>query len=137
MLQWDDILHGKVCPYCGEKTEYVDSEAVYGKGNSYGMIYLCRPCKAYVGVHKNTNKALGRLADSALRYWKKKAHEVFDKLWQRKMEESKLQKFVARNKAYKWLAGELEIDEDYCHIGYFDVDQCKQVYYLCKKYIKD
>lgn len=50
------------CDYCGGPTEYVDSSVIYGR--SYGMIYLCRPCRAYVGVHRGTNKPLGRLAPS-------------------------------------------------------------------------
>lgn len=35
----DGILSGKICPYCGNRTEYVDSSVIYGR--SYGMIYLC------------------------------------------------------------------------------------------------
>ena len=31
------------------------------------MIYICKPCDAYVGVHKGTDKALGRLANKELR----------------------------------------------------------------------
>ena len=56
------------CDYCGRQAEYVDSKVVYGK--SYGMMYLCRNCMAYVGVHKGTDKPLGRLANAELRYWK-------------------------------------------------------------------
>lgn len=63
------ILTGKICPYCGQPTEYVDSAALY-HGISYGMIYLCRKCDAYVGVHRGTDKALGRLANRSLREWK-------------------------------------------------------------------
>ena len=48
----DGILSGKICPYCGNRTEYVDSSVIYGR--SYGMIYLCWDCMAYVGVHKGT-----------------------------------------------------------------------------------
>ena len=44
------------CDYCGRETEYVDSKVIYGK--SYGKIYLCRNCMAYVGVHKGTDKPL-------------------------------------------------------------------------------
>ncbi len=57
----DGILSGKICPYCGNRTEYVDSSVIYGR--SYGMIYLCWDCMAYVGVHKGTDRALGRLAN--------------------------------------------------------------------------
>ena len=42
------------CDYCGRQAEYVDSKVIYGK--SYGMMYLCRNCMAYVGVHKGTDK---------------------------------------------------------------------------------
>lgn len=36
------------CDYCGRETEYVDSKVIYGK--SYGKIYLCRNCMAYVSI---------------------------------------------------------------------------------------
>lgn len=68
----DEIFTGKICPYCGKPTEFVDSSVIYGR--SYGMIYLCRDCRAYVGVHKGTNQALGRLANAELRDAKKEAH---------------------------------------------------------------
>lgn len=70
-----------VCPYCGNKAELVDSAVVYGR--SYGIIWLCYPCDAYVGVHKNSPRhaPLGRLANKELREWKMRAHEVFDQLW--------------------------------------------------------
>ena len=31
------ILVGKICPYCGQPTEFVDSVEIYG--TSYGMMY--------------------------------------------------------------------------------------------------
>lgn len=69
------------CDYCGRRAEFVDSKVIYGK--SYGMIYLCRCCPgyAYVGVHKGTDRPLGRLADMELRELKKLAHAAFDPLW--------------------------------------------------------
>lgn len=124
---------GKLCPYCHAETIYIDSAEVYGK--SYGMIYLCRPCKAWVGVHKGSSTALGRLANDELREWKKKAHSLFDPLWQRKINKG-FSKKMARGAGYKWLANELGIDIDLCHIGMFDVDTCKQVVEICKKYYR-
>ncbi|MPN54908.1 hypothetical protein SDC9_202586 [bioreactor metagenome] len=62
----------KLCDYCGKPAIYTDSSRVYGK--SYGMIYYCPDCHAWVGVHRGTDKPLGRLADAELRDWKKKAH---------------------------------------------------------------
>lgn len=111
------ILTGKQCPYCGSKTEYIDSSFVYGR--SYGMIYICKPCDAYVGVHKGTNKAKGRLANAELRELKKQAHYHFDKLWK--------EGNMKRSQAYKWLAKQLNIKPKECHIGMMDNDRCKRV----------
>jgi len=110
-----------ICPYCGRKAEYVDSKVVYGR--SYGMIYLCRPCDAYVGVHKGTDRPKGRLADKELRYWKMVAHEAFDPIWQSKR--------MGRNEAYAWLAGRMGLRPEDTHIGMFDVPQCKKVIKIC------
>lgn len=47
------------------------------------MIWLCRPCDAFVGCHHNTKRAKGRfLAKSDLREARKRAHAVVDPLWQ-------------------------------------------------------
>ena len=94
------------------------------------MIYLCRPCHAWVGVHKGTSKALGRLANKELREAKKAAHATFDPLWKRKMKQG-YKKHVARGKGYKWLSQQLSIDPKDCHIGMFDVDMCEKVVEIC------
>jgi hypothetical protein len=125
------MFDGKTYPYCNRPTRYVDSKGVYTK--SYGMIYLCEPCGAWVGVHKGTNKALGRLANRELRQWKKDAHKYFDPLWQKKMNQGH-SKTSARHKAYEWLACQMGLQVKDTHIGMFDVDQCKQVVELCKQY---
>lgn len=78
------INSGKICPYCSNSTEYIDSVEIYGK--SYGMIYICRPCDSWVGVHnKKSKKALGRLANRDLRNLKKQAHAYLDPLWKKKI----------------------------------------------------
>ena len=125
------MFDGKTCPYCNNPTQYVDSKVVYKK--SYGMIYYCAPCYAWVGVHYGTNKALGRLAKVNLREWKQKAHKYFDPLWQKKMEQG-YSKIKARHKAYAWLAEQMGLPIEETHIGMFDVEQCKQVVEICKKF---
>lgn len=118
-----EIMQGKKCPYCGEPSIYTDSAVIYGK--SYGMIYLCKPCDAYVGVHKpQPTVALGRLANAELRAAKKLAHYYFDKLWK--------DGFMKRQSAYKWLSNELGIDPEHTHIGMFDVEQCNKTAELSK-----
>ena len=107
-----------ICNYCGRKTELVDSKVIYG--TSYGMMYLCRHCNAYVGCHKGTDRPLGRLADAELRYWKKAAHAVFDPLWRQG-------RFRGQRKAaYEWLAEQMGLPVEQTHIGMFDIAQCKQ-----------
>lgn len=114
------------CDYCGRQTKYVDSKLVYGR--SYGKIYYCGDCNAWVGVHKGTDKPLGRLADAQLRYWKKQAHAAFDPLWQ-------YGKFKGyRNAAYAWLAGQMNLPVEKTHIGMFDVGQCKRAIQICNNF---
>ena len=109
------------CDYCGRPAQFIDSAVVYGR--SYGMIYYCPPCGAWVGVHRGTNKPLGRLANAELRDWKKKAHAAFDPLWQGGR--------MKRDAAYAWLARQMKLPEKLTHIGMFDVSECKRVVTIC------
>ena len=120
------IMKGEICPYCGAKPELIDSAEIYN-GKSFGPIYICRPCGAYVGVYENTNKPLGRLADAKLRELKKQAHEVFDQIWKLK--------FKRRYYAYRWLSEQLQRPYDYTHIGMMDEETCKKVIILSKRYL--
>lgn len=124
------INQGKICAYCGKPTEYIDSGEVYRK--SYGMIYICRPCEAWVGVHKGTDKALGRVANDELRFAKKEAHYWFDPIWMERVNQG-ISKQEARNEAYEWLSCAMKLPRDICHIGMFDVSQCELVVELCQK----
>ncbi|MCK9558112.1 MAG: DUF3268 family zinc-finger domain-containing protein [Candidatus Cloacimonetes bacterium] len=117
----------ELCPYCGKEVVLKDSSIIYGK--SYGMVWICSDwpkCDAYVGCQKGSSKPLGRLANKELRFWKKQAHDTFDKLW-------KLGK-MSRTDAYTWLSRQLLIPQDKCHIGMFDIDQCKLVCNIVKGY---
>jgi hypothetical protein len=114
------------CPYDGERAVFVDSSRVYKK--SYGMIWMCEKCSARVGVHKGSDQPLGRLANAELRRAKIAVHAVFDNLWDTGM---------TRSEAYKWLARELDITLEECHIGMFNVDRCEQAIAACKSYLKE
>lgn len=121
-----------ICPYCDAPAVLVDSAEVYHR--SYGPIYLCRPCRAWVGCHKGTTKPLGRLANYELRVAKQAAHAAFDRLWKSKMSKEGCGKKRARGAGYAWLAEQLGIPRAECHIGMFDVDQCERVVTLCTPY---
>lgn len=111
-----------ICPYCDNPAELKDSSVIYGK--SYGLVYICFSCNAYVGTHRNTDRPLGTLANQELRKLRKECHNLFDRLW--------LTKKMTRHEAYKWLAKQLGLDVEQCHIGMFDVEQCKKVKEIVK-----
>lgn len=124
-----DILTGKICWYCGKPTELVSSTKVYGK--DYGLIYLCEPCDAYVGVHENTTIGKGRVADAELREWKKRAHAKFDKIWIEKMRRDNCSKKNARDFAYRWLSDQMGMAFGQCHIGWMKIEECQRVVEVC------
>lgn len=125
----DKIMQGLVCPYCNKPSVLTDSVVIYGR--SYGMIYLCKGCDAYVGVHKGTDRALGRLANRELRFWKKEAHKYFDMIWKPPLE------LVSRSFAYEKLSEWMGLPGEQTHIGMFDVDQCKSVVEFAKQKLND
>lgn len=113
------------CPYCGAPTLFIDSKRIYGR--SYGWLLVCGrypDCDAYVGCHGNSKNPLGRLANAELREAKKGAHATFDPRWR--------DTGIKRKDAYKWLADQLGISLNDCHIGAFDVEQCRRVIEICQ-----
>lgn len=114
------------CPYCGNPAEFwPSSERLYAA--DHGPVYICQPCQAWVGCHKGTKQPLGGLADKELRHWRRSAHYGFDRLWSAKMRRDGCSKREARQAGYRWLAGQLGIEADDCHIGMFDAETCKRV----------
>lgn len=131
------IKKGLVCPYCGKDSELVPGTEIYSK--DYGrLMRICRPCQAWVGCHADSEEAMGRLANEELRYWKKLAHSAFDPLWEKAAINLIWNKYIPnvnnRTKAYMWLADQLSLDMDDCHIGMFDIEYCKKVIAVCKRY---
>ena len=125
-MNFVDIISARICPYCGTKPSLVDSAIIYGK--SYGKVYLCLTCGAYVGCHHGTMKPLGRLANKSLRRAKQNAHLAFDALWQSGK--------VSRYDAYTWLAAALGIPREYAHIGMLDEIQCHLVMKYATEYME-
>lgn len=135
------------CPicYCGRTSVFLpSSEDLYG--TEYGPVYFCEPCYAWVGCHKGTTKPLGRPATQPIREARKKAHAAFDPIWQsiwkelNQLHSEKLGrpapayygKGPARKSIYAWLAGEMDIPVEECHISWFDVDDCQRVIDICR-----
>lgn len=111
-----------VCPYCGATAKLIDSIAIY-RTRSFGMVWACLPCDAWVGCHGTGSTPKGRLANKALRDAKIRAHAAFDPIWKGGE--------MARGDAYGWLADHMGVDKRDCHIGMFDEDQCQRVVMVC------
>lgn len=89
-----------------------------------GKIYWCPPCDARVGCHPRSTRPLGQLANQELREARTAAHEAFDPLWR--------DCAITRKEAYRWLAQMLDLTEDECHIGMFDLEMCKRTIRVCR-----
>lgn len=119
------------CPYCGNTARLFKTSEAFYNGRDYGPLWACVPCEAWVGCHKGTFVALGRLANTELRKAKQRAHAAFDPIWKarlarRRAEDSRYTKGMARGGRYKALAELLGIPRAVCHIGMFDVDLCNR-----------
>ena len=116
------------CPYCKKKTKLVDSSEIYSK--SYGLIYLCKDCKAHVGVHKGTTRPLGTPAKSGLRTLRKQVHTYLDELW---LHSPKSKKAQETKKVYSWLSNKLKIPLEKTHVGMFNEAQCIEAIELLRE----
>jgi hypothetical protein len=113
-----------ICPYCNNQAEFTTSEAFYGR--DYGTnIYVCRPCNAYVGTHKNSDVPMGTLATREVREWRQIAHSRFDYIWKTGQK--------SRTKAYQWMANVMGLKPGEAHIGQFNVEQCKTLVRLIRE----
>lgn len=131
------VLRGKyessngvvTCPYCNNKAELVLSGVVYGYNVPYcnNLLYICKPCQAWVGTHKKTVIPLGTLANGSLRAKRRETHEKFDRIW-------KMRHLPSRERAYYWLSKKMKIPFEDTHIALFDLRQCEIALSIVKGY---
>lgn len=57
--------------------------------------------------------------------FRSRAHDAFDPLWQSGE--------MSRNAAYRWLAQELGIERDDCHMSLFNKTMCEKVIDICEQ----
>jgi len=115
------------CRYCGECVGLVENSEIY-RGRSYGewpYAYLCSGCRAYVGLHPQTDIPLGTLADDSLRKARNASKAEFHSL--------KDDRGYSRNQAYAWLAKEMGIEVDVCHFGWFEHQDCALALDICRR----
>lgn len=130
----ETMIDFTICPYCQTQAKLVSlGHRLYPHHRDYGRVWVCPIDKAYVGAHPN-GLPLGRLADKTLRDAKIGAHRVFDPLWkdwdvahpELKVGNSAIRKQM-KGRAYMWLANQLSMPIEACHIGQFDVEDCRRV----------
>lgn len=125
------------CDYCAHSALLCRwGTAHYPYRVDYGPVWICPPCRAWVGCHRNSARhaPLGRLANAELRVIRASAHRWFDALWQAKMVRDRCSQSHARRAGYTWLADQLGIAFEDCHIGYFDVPMCWRVVEICSRF---
>lgn len=112
------------CPYCWRRADLVDSMAVY-KTRSFGPIWICVRCEAWVGCHRNSKDyaPLGRLADGTLRRLKMEVHAFLDPWWRDLPGGARAKK---RKTIYALLGAELGLEAEACHVGEMDDALCER-----------
>jgi zinc-finger-containing domain len=127
--QQKEILKGTICSYCVRPTVRVKATEIYGSVSLANKDFLlCRHCWAYVGVHKSSGIALGRVANLSLRSKRSAAHKIFDLLHK--------EGHLSRATAYKWLSAELSIPAKYTHIAMFGERTCDRIIEIVPPYLK-
>lgn len=116
------------CPECGKEASLVRGTDVYPhrKDLSHLDFWVCKTpfCDTRVGCHPGTSIPLGSMATLRLRTVRSTAHRVFDPLWKKGP--------ITRKQAYSWLAKELSVKIQDCHIGQFNEIECNKVMQLCQ-----
>ena len=93
----------------------------------HSFIWFCNECEATVGCHKGTFYPLGYMADKKTRQKRRYLHCLFDPLWNSRA--------MSRSDAYDWLAEQLDISPDACHISMMNSQQLGRAIWICKNQV--
>lgn len=120
------------CPACEVSARQVYGVDVFPARQDLAELcfWECPICLARVGCHPKTWNPLGTLAGPELRALRGKVHRALDKQWRMADPRNRAK---SRRKAYAWLAKELGISEDECHVGLFDRERCKAAFLVLKE----
>ena len=129
------VNNGLICAYCAQPTTLCDGRTIYPHRPDLWekLFFRCVPCDAYVGSHPGTGHGLGRVANAELRLAKHAAHMAFDFLWEDKARRGNMGRNEARREAYKWLAEQMGVEPENCHIGMMDAALCRRTIEVCAR----
>ena len=111
-----------LCPGCGGELLFMHSRKTPRK------FLVCAACELTVALN-HRGRPVGDFATEELRAHRARAHEVFDKLWNRK--NTPTARAGARHDAYAWLRQSMGLTRKQCHFSLFTAEQCAQVIELC------
>ena len=123
-----DIQHSEL--RCGE----CESPMVLRKSR-FGMFYGCTKfpdCRGTHGAHPD-GAPMGVPADKETKQARIMAHDAFDMVWKDRQKNLGYSRTAARGECYAWLAVELNIHRNDCHIARFDTDTCNRVVEICTR----
>ena len=109
-----------VCVECGGRGELTNGVRLGFKrpDQRARLFYVCA-CGAKVGCHPGTAIPMGMPCGRTTAKARQVAHAAFDPIWEAKVAGGTSRE-NARQAAYRWLARELGIRPDDCHIAYFN-----------------
>jgi len=109
-----------LCAECGSAAKLTCGAEVYPHRPDLAEkpIWVCS-CGARCGCHPGTIKPLGTPAGPATRVARQLAHHAFDQLWKSGQ--------MSRKTAYRWLAEQMDLHPDDCHIGMMQAEQATKV----------
>lgn len=108
------------CADCGSAAKLTCGAEVYPHRADLAdkPVWVCA-CGARCGCHPGTIKPLGTPAGPETRAARQRAHRAFDQLWKSGR--------MSRKAAYRWLAEQLDLHPDDCHIGMMQVEMADRV----------
>lgn len=118
-------MKGPPCSECGREAYRTDGAEIYPhRPDLHHKIMWACICGAYCGSHENTGEPLGYPCGWHTRQARMAAHEAFDRLWKHGP--------PTRPEAYAWLAHEMGLPPEQCHIGMMTEEQARRVVQLAK-----
>ena len=123
-----ELCRDSSCIECGGKGRIASGREVCPERQDRASwaFWLCG-CGAWVSCHPGTAIPMGRPGNALTRSWRIQAHRALDSRWLRvngRADKHKTSR--ARPKAYTWLAAQLGIRVEDCHIGLFDIAMCRR-----------
>lgn len=138
------------CASCGRKeTKLVKGDVIYAhRPDLFDLNFWLCVCGAYCGCHKTKKgdykRPLGRTANKQLRGARSHCHKIFDPIWKSApdlpcySESEKTTKSrtiiqrAARRRTYAFMAEQMDMTEEECHIGMMDLNECRAFYRICR-----